>query len=141
MPRFDVCVTTDVTMSQVLSIVAEDEASARAEALENYDPSKFENDDNLPQDVYVSWSERNETAPKCRTRADLMLREAWRGMETDTSGNPCVWLNFYADEENRTWTDTWSCQCDDDGSAPYHSDWIGPQDEAEIILWENLPDA
>lgn len=63
------------------------------------------------------------------------------GTDVDTSGNPCVWLNYYRDEDGASWQDTWSCQCDDDGYSPYRSEWLGPEDQAEIALWESLPDA
>lgn len=74
------------------------------------------------------------------TRADLMLRAAWQDLDVDTSGNPCVWRNYYRDEAGNEWTDDWSCQCDDGGFSPYHSEWIGPEDPKEIALWEILYD-
>jgi hypothetical protein len=90
-----------------------------------------------------------------KTRADLMERPAWKELfiGTDTSGNPCVWVNHYecsncSDEEDEShWTDRWSCQCDDDCPACGHSmsahvsNWIGPTDELEKQLWEMLPEA
>lgn len=89
------------------------------------------------------------------TRADLMQRPAWADMETDTSGNPLVWRNSYACDDGHhmeEWHMDWSCQCDDDcgvcgaSIAPTYageatSRWIGPEDHAEIALWESLPDA
>ncbi len=84
------------------------------------------------------------------TRADLKQHPAFSDLETDTSGNPCVWENHY-DSGAATWTDTWSCQCDDDdGYEPYDSLWLArctawhedgsPADEA-YRLWEALPEA
>lgn len=84
-----------------------------------------------------------------KTRADLMTHPAFAGLETDTSGNPCVWHNEYADEEGNQWQNNWSCQCDDEGVEPHASNWNpicdkwhedgSPADEA-YLLWESLPE-
>lgn len=74
-----------------------------------------------------------------KTRADLMTHPAFAGLETDSSGNPCVWDNFYEDEKLGSWVSAWSCQCDDDGVEPYDSVWIPPEEFYE--LWERLPEA
>ncbi|WP_333827264.1 hypothetical protein [Pararhodobacter sp.] len=92
-----------------------------------------------------------------RTRADLMAMEDFYGLEVDTSGNPCVWKNHYVHEECTaidvaageappSWTDTWSCQCDDEcpecgqSVSPHESLWLGPQDPHLRELWEGLPE-
>lgn len=75
-----------------------------------------------------------------KTRADLIDRPAWKDLKVDSSGNPCVWLNYYEGADGIWWTDAWSCQCDDDGIEPYLSEWVGPDDDAEINLWESLPE-
>ena len=75
-----------------------------------------------------------------KTRADLMTLEGFSNLDVDTDGNPCVWENHY-DSGWARWTDTWSCQCDDDGYQPVDSIWIGPQSEDLRALWESLPDA
>jgi hypothetical protein len=83
------------------------------------------------------------------TRADLMKHPAFADLETDTSGNPCVWENHY-DSGAATWKDAWSCQCDDDGYEPYDSIWLarctrwhpdGSPADAAYYLWEALPEA
>lgn len=79
-----------------------------------------------------------------RTRADLMQHPAFAGLETDTQGNPCVWLNEYADEAGNVWDSYWSCQCDDDGVSPYASHWSATcapnQSDQAYRLWERLPE-
>lgn len=144
MPRYHVCVTAEATQSQVMTIVAKNAAEARALALATYEVDNFELDDNFPQDVYVSWDERiKEIDIVCNTRADLFERRAWRklDLDTDSSGNPCVWRNYYVDEDGRSWSSDWSCRCDDDDFTPYDSEWLGPEDQAEVALWEMLPEA
>lgn len=144
MPRYHVCVTAEATQSQVLTVTAEDAAAARALALEIYDIEDFELDDNLPQDVYVSWDEEiPEIDESCKTRADLFKRPAWKKLDLDEDlcGNPCVWRNYYEDEEGHCWSSDWSCQCDEFDHAPYRSEWLGPIDQAEGALWETLPEA
>lgn len=82
-----------------------------------------------------------------RTRADLMSQVAYAALNTDTEGNPCVWLNHYACGCGHEWSDDWSCQCDDEcgqcgkDSSPHDSDWLGPVEAAAQALWENLPEA
>lgn len=74
-----------------------------------------------------------------RTRNDLALHHpAFKDLEVDSSGNPCVWENWYDDGQD-TWCSTWSCQCDDEGIEPYRSDFL-PGDEF-YALWESLPEA
>ena len=77
-----------------------------------------------------------------RNRADLFGYPIWAllGLDADPAGNPCVWLNHYEDGD-RTWSDTWSCQCDDDGVSPTSSEWLGPASANEYIRWDNLPEA
>ena len=141
MPKYTVCVTADATQSYTVEIVATDQASAEVKALESIDYAAFEPDDCFPQNPYVSWSDEHDEPKRSKTRADLMRRPAWKELDTDSCGNPCVWLNHYEDEMGRHWDDVWSCQCDYDGISPYESEWIGPEDEAEIALWESLPEA
>lgn len=86
-----------------------------------------------------------------KTRADLMQHPAFAELGTDTSGNPCVWENYYScrvcSSEQEDWSDVWSCQCDDEcpdcGRAcePEESVWIGPEDADLQKLWESLPEA
>ncbi len=73
------------------------------------------------------------------SRADLMLHPAFKDLEEDTDGRPCVWLNLY-EKDGTHWSSAWSCQCDDEGVEPYDSEWIGPQDPQLIALWESLPE-
>ena len=144
MPKFTVCVTADATVSQVMLITAPNKVEAEMIALQTYDYEKFELDDNMPQDVYISWSSEDRFEPvQCLTRADLYQRTPWflLDLTADTAGNPCVWLNHYRDDAGREWSDPWSCQCDYEEIPPYSCDWIGPEDQAEIALWESLPDA
>lgn len=75
-----------------------------------------------------------------KSRADLCTIEGFDSLETDTSGNPCVWLNHY-NPGTEYWCSAWSCQCDDDGIEPYFSEWIGPADSTLRALWEALPEA
>lgn len=143
MPRYSVIVTRDATESVTIEVAARSEAEAeekaRDEAENNWDLQWTVDDGNWHQPYTNGADLVSET--EFRNRADLMTRPAWRGMETDTVGNPCVWLNYYCDEEGREWEDPWSCICDDDGFSPYESEWIGPADAAEIALWESLPEA
>ncbi|KAB2922702.1 MAG: hypothetical protein F9K30_12060 [Dechloromonas sp.] len=88
-----------------------------------------------------------------KTRADLMRHPAFAALDlnTDGDGNPCVWENHYScracTSEQVDWTDTWSCQCDDecpecgDAISPYRSKWVGPSDPVFRPLWEGLPEA
>ena len=83
-----------------------------------------------------------------KTRTDLMAIEGFDTLAKDTSGNPCVWENFYSCEPClNSWTDTWSCQCDDEcpdcgrSHEPISSTWIGPSDSTLRALWEALPEA
>ena len=56
-------------------------------------------------------------------------------LPTDTSGEPCRFLNHYrCDACDEEWSDRWSCACDDDCPAcgtsisPYDSDEDGEED-------------
>ena len=74
-----------------------------------------------------------------RTRADLADLPGWDNLEVDSSGNPCVWRNLY--ENGRAyWVSYWSCQCEDDGVSPYHSEWVGPEDPVQQEVWDLLPE-
>lgn len=92
-----------------------------------------------------------------KTRADLLRFEhpAFSHLDADTSGNPCVWENFYScdhmgdtDDEPESWQSEWSCQCDEDcpvcgrSCEPNESVWLVSlvNDEA-MALWESLPEA
>lgn len=91
-------------------------------------------------------------ADVAHTRADLMRHPAFAGLDTDSDGNPRVWLNSYTCQsctsEQIDWTDTWSCGCDDDcpqcgaSHSPTDQQWLpacevhGP----EYCLWESLPE-
>jgi hypothetical protein len=82
------------------------------------------------------------------TRADLARYfPAFAALDADTSGNPSVWCNNYTCECGESWSDEWSCQCDDEcakcGSSmnPHDSEWIGPEDLDLMKLWEALPEA
>lgn len=81
-----------------------------------------------------------------RTRADLMAHPAFADLNTDSDGNPCVWLNTYKCPDcGAEWEDRWSSQCDDDCGecgttcAPEESLWNGPDDDARD-MWESLPE-
>lgn len=143
MPRYEVIVTRDATESVTVEVVAQSEADAEAKAKELAycdDDLPWTLDDGNYHDPYTNGAELvSET--EYRDRSDLLARPAWRGMETDTAGNPCVWMNYYRNDEGQEWEDCWSCQCDDDGYSPYESEWLGPTDPAEILLWESLQDA
>lgn len=92
-----------------------------------------------------------------KTRADLLRFEhpAFSHLGADTSGNPCVWENFYrcdhmgdTDDEPESWQSEWSCQCDDDcpvcgrSCEPDESVWLVSIDNSEAkALWEGLPEA
>lgn len=88
-----------------------------------------------------------------KTRADLMRHPTFAALDlnTDSDGNPCVWENHFTcrtcSSEQIDWTDTWSCQCDDEcpecgeSVSPYESVWIGPSDPVFRPLWESLPEA
>lgn len=136
MPRYSVIVTRDATESVTIEVAARDEAEAEAKAIEAAEYSEdWTLDDGNFHDPYTNGADL-VCEQEYRTRADLLTRPAWRGMETDTAGNPCVWMNYYEGFE-----EAWSCQCDFDGEAPSDSDWVGPTDAAEIALWESLPEA
>jgi hypothetical protein len=79
-----------------------------------------------------------------KTRADLMSHPDFKDLDTDTSGNPCVWRNYYhvrrEDNSVSAWSSDWSCQCDDDGIEPYESDWLPTGGDESIDLWESLPE-
>lgn len=76
-------------------------------------------------------------------RSDLMAMTAFSNLESDTCGNPCVWLNRYRGEgpDADEWDNAWSCQCEDDGVEPFESEWIGPTEDVLRALWEDLPEA
>lgn len=88
-------------------------------------------------------------APLLATRADLARFDTWKSLATDTSGNPCVWLNHYrceCDPAGTFWEDEWSCQCDDEcpvcghDLSPHHSEWIGPPSPLATAFWDALPE-
>jgi hypothetical protein len=142
MPTFQICLTRDVTESAFIQVVAANAGDAKAIAIcEDVPATAWEVDDGNCWDApYVtSCAQIHLCSPK--TRADLLKRPAWSEIDTDTSGNPIVWRNYYRHEDWAEWSEDWSCQCDDGGQTPYQSDWIGPQDAAEIALWEKLPEA
>lgn len=62
-------------------------------------------------------------------------------IDQDTSGEPIVWENQYECECGETWTDEWSCQCDDEcpscgkDISPISSRWIGPEEVGSEELW------
>ena len=91
-----------------------------------------------------------------RTRADLMKHPAFAGLNTDTEGNPCVWLNEYTCADHGSWNDDWSCECDDQcpiceaDHSPNNGTWLpmclithddGSPADAAYMLWESLPEA
>ena len=139
MPRYSVIVTRDATESVTVEVVTRDEAEAEAKALE-MDHSGWTLDDCNFHQPYTNGADLIE-GPEYRNRANLMSCREWWDMDIDSSGNPLVWMNYYRDEKGMEWEEPWSCQCDDDGYEPYESEWIGPSDPAEILLWESLPDA
>lgn len=138
MPRYEVIVTRDATESITVEVAARTPAEAEEKAREEAELNsnlKWELDEGNYHRPYTNGAELvSET--EYRDRADLTSRPAWRGMDTDTSGNPLVWLNYYDGYE-----DVWSCQCDVDDEPPLESEWVGPADPAEILLWESLPEA
>ena len=99
-------------------------------------------------------------APEIKTRADLARLPVFCDLPKDTSGNPCVWMNFYECGCGACWDDTWSCKADDDcgrcgeTNSPTESAWLGPSagrasdSEREspqtkmsaYELWESLPE-
>jgi hypothetical protein len=144
MPKYSVIVTGDATVSQTITVVAQDERQAEEFALECVDPSNWEWDDcNTPHEIYTTGVDEIDNPNQCKTRADLFNRPSRKtlDLEKDSNGNPCVWLNFYRDAADRCYREPWSCQCDDDGLSPFDSGWIGPDDQAEVALWESLKDA
>lgn len=85
-----------------------------------------------------------EAAPK--TRANLMGRPMWQGVNPDFYGNPIVFLNRY------TCCDTqWDTYAGTDGHSncpkcfgrqmPLVSHWIGPLNQVEQALWGSLEPA
>lgn len=83
-----------------------------------------------------------------KNRAALMQRPAWSNLDTDSCGNPCVWLKTYHCVCGAAWSDEWSCLCDDrcpncdsPNSCDEHPMWIGPIDADEVNLWASLPEA
>lgn len=86
-----------------------------------------------------------------KTRADLTALPGFDGLAVDTSGNPCVWRNFYScqcpDGPQCDWEMEWSCQCDDEcpacgaDCAPYDSIWLGPRPDVDLACWASLPEA
>lgn len=82
-----------------------------------------------------------------KTRADLLSHTSFAALSTDSDGNPCVWLNYYACDCGNEWTDAWSCQCDDEcgecgiSISPIESDWLGPIEAAAQTIWGELPEA
>lgn len=82
------------------------------------------------------------------TRADLFKFEAFQDLQTDSSGNPTVWLNTYVCQScEERWEDAWSCGCNDRCPScdaeiePVSSEWIGPSSAFLKNLWDLLPDA
>lgn len=81
-----------------------------------------------------------------KERQDLFELPQWASVGSDSSGEPVVWQNNYHCESGETWSDDWSCQCDDDcpccgeSYTAESSDWIGPDDLLMRALWESLPD-
>jgi hypothetical protein len=81
------------------------------------------------------------------TRADLMRHPAFADLESDSCGNPCVWDNHYhCPDCGECWSSPWSCKCDEDcpncdaATQPEKSDWLGPANDAQRMLWEALPE-
>lgn len=79
--------------------------------------------------------------PDLRDRSDLSAMTAFRELDVDTCGNPCVWMNHYRDDDGNEWESAWSCQCEDEGVEPFRSEWIGPESDLLRKLWEDLPEA
>lgn len=79
------------------------------------------------------------------TRADLAQ---FGECKTDSSGNPCVWLNEYTCGScGSIWNDRHSCQCDDRcpscnrSNAPHTSTFCADVTEPLADLWSALLDA
>jgi len=147
MKIYEVILTRDVTESVMVTVTAENENHAQQLALEDVPLTGWEMDDcNDLQDPYTNGADE---VPPYTTRADLMTRPAWQGMNTDLVGNPAVWLSSYTCDHGHSlvsWQDEWSCQCDDEcprcgASLEAESEWVGPPDPKEISLWESLPEA
>ncbi len=106
----------------------------------------------LPMGADVRWANVDDLAgaayrPLFETRADLTGLPAFVWLTDDTSGNPCVWANHYSCEDcGAEWTDHWSCQCDDEcpecdaSISPSSSDWVGPDEDHWVELWNILPE-
>jgi hypothetical protein len=98
------------------------------------------------QDEITAAYERREACERATTRADLMRHPAFADLESDSCGNPCVWDNhYYCAACGECWSSPWSCKCDEDcpcGNAtqPEKSDWLGPANDAQRMLWEALPE-
>jgi len=82
------------------------------------------------------------------TRADLSAHEAFRQLERDTCGNPCVLENHYHCRGcGEVWDDTWSCACDaqcptcGEDTVLEESIWAGPDAPDLRNLWDSVPEA
>lgn len=82
------------------------------------------------------------------TRTALAAHPAFAGLSIDTDGTPCVWKNTYechGGHDVELWSDEWSCCCDTEcpkcgrDCSPI-SEWIGPEDQEALQLWDDLPD-
>lgn len=142
MPTYHVVVTRDATESVGLTLVAPSgpEAEALAQKVAKYNLElQWTVDEGNYHEPYTNGADEIP-AHTPKTRADLTTRNAWTHMAVDTSGNPCVWRNYYVDSDGNEWTSDWSCQCDDKWYSPHKSEWVGPSDAAELALWEALPE-
>lgn len=75
-------------------------------------------------------------------RAELAKIKDFTLNGVDSDGVPIVWMNtYYCESCELTWSDSWSCQCDDQcpdcgkSITPESSIWIGPESEALKSLW------
>lgn len=82
-----------------------------------------------------------------RDRSDLYALPTFAALNRDSSDQPCVWSNEYHCEfDDNTWSDDWSCGCEDDCSecgksiSPEGQSWIGPEDRLSRAIWETLPE-
>lgn len=106
----------------------------------------------LPMGADVRWANVDDLAGAeyrniFETRADLMGLPSFVWLTSDTSDNPCVWVNHYACKAcGASWADHWSCQRDDQCSkcgtatSPTTSTWAGPKESHWADLWETLPE-
>lgn len=95
----------------------------------------------LPDDVFHAMT-------GLKDRADLGEEHGFsEELGRDDDGNLLVWNNnYHCEEDDTSWPDPHSCQCDDEcpgcgtSISPETSEWLGPKEPILMAIWERLED-